>query len=212
MKRELLLLVLGLIALSFMSGCASIFTGSTQPITFNSEPDGATVKIDGVVYGKTPATVPLKGKKDATAEFSKEGYKTQSMPITQDFNMWVLANVIWCFACPLSTTTDYMTGAAYEYSPNKYFVTLVPTGSALSTAPTGTNSKKTEVKAFMVGNYGNIMNELSSASGEYLKTLYAMLEIPEPDRQKAFNKIKTIADGTKDAVKFADDVIAAFIP
>ena len=35
------------------SGCATIVHGNRQTVTINSEPDGATVKIDGL-KGKTP--------------------------------------------------------------------------------------------------------------------------------------------------------------
>ncbi len=207
MKKELMLLILGIIALCFMSGCASMFSGSSEPVTFNSSPDGATVTVNGQVLGKTPTTITLKRKKDQFVEFDKEGYTKQKMQIATSFNPWVLANVLWCFACPLSTTTDFVTGAAYEYSPNHYYVTLVPVGSV----PTAAETKKNNVKNFIIGNYSSIINELNSMSGEYLKTLYSMLEIPEPDRQQAYEKIKSISSSTKDTLTFADDVVNAFI-
>jgi hypothetical protein len=224
MKKELLLFILGIIALCFTSGCASMFSGSSEPVTFNSSPDGATVTVSGEVLGKTPTTITLKRKSGQVVEFDKEGYTKQKMQMTTSFNPWVLANVLWCFACPLSTTTDYVSGAAHEYSPNHYYVTLVPVGSV----PTAAETKKTKVKDFIVSNYSSIMQELSTTSGtniqnapitlapstpssEYLKTLYTMLEIPEPDRKQAYEKIKSISSNTKDALKFADDVVNAFI-
>ncbi len=235
MKKEPLLLILGIIALFFTSGCATMFSGTSEPVTFNSTPDGATVTVGGLTMGKTPTTIFLKRKSDQVVEFDKEGYTKQKMQMTTSFNGVVLVNVLWCFACPLSTTTDYASGAAYEYSPNNYYVTLVPAGYT----PTAAETKKNTAKNFIVGNYSSIMRELSSlstttggnvpsttsatniqstpstpstTSGEYLKTLYTMLEIPEPDRQRANEKIKAISSTTTDVLKFADEVVNAFVP
>lgn len=59
-KQRLVLFFLGILALCFTSGCASLISGSTQPVTFNSSPDGASVTLSGQVLGKTPVTIVLK--------------------------------------------------------------------------------------------------------------------------------------------------------
>ena len=223
MNKRLVLFFLGIIALCFTSGCATMFSGSTQPVTFNSLPDGASLTVSGQVLGKTPATIVLKRKSSQVVEFVKEGYTKQTIKLETAFNPWVLANVIFCMSCLFSTTTDYSTGAAYEYSPNNYFITLVPEGVTM----TPSDSKKSKVKSFIVGNYSSIVTELSSTtssdslplsrqleqsnSSEYLNALFTLLEIPESDRQLARDKIKTISDGTKDVLIFADEVVNAFI-
>lgn len=225
MEKRIVLYVCGVIALCFSSGCATMFSGSTQPVTFNSAPDGVSVVVSGQAFGKTPATIVLDRKSEMVVDFVKEGYEKQTIKLDSRFNAWVLANVIFCFSCVLSTTTDYATGAAYEYSPNKYFITMVPEG----VTETPIDIKKREAKSFIVGNYGSIVAELNRGSGgpvgpggghrgseelsssEYTKTLFTMLEIPEADREGARDKIKDISDGTKDALIFADQVIKAFI-
>lgn len=219
MKKRVILSVLGIVMLCFTSSCATMFSGSTQPVTFNSDPDGVSVTVSGQALGKTPATIVLDRKSDLVIDFVKEGYAKQTIKLNTRFNAWVLANVIFCLSCVLSTTTDYATGAAYEYSPNNYFITMVPEGVAESPI----DIKKRDLKSFLVSNYGSIVAELNrgpggdhqgseeSFSSEYTKTLFTMLEIPEPDREEARDKIKIISDGTKDALIFADQVIDAFI-
>ena len=57
----------------------SIFGGSSQPLTVNSEPPGANVLINGTLAGTTTPLqhqVPRRG--DLTVEVQKAGYKTQS--------------------------------------------------------------------------------------------------------------------------------------
>ncbi len=224
-KSRLGSFILGAVLLFLNSGCASLISGSTQPVTFKSSPDDVTISINGETLGKTPTILPLKRKSDNIVEFSKDGYAKQMMKMDTKMNGWVISNVIWCMACPLSTTTDYASGAAYEYAPNSYFVTLVPEG----VTETPTDIKKRKAKSFIVGNYSSIITELSRASmqsgvskskrpgskssrsGEYLKTLFTMFEIPESDHQTAKDRIKNISAQTKDVLVFADKVIQAFI-
>ena len=40
-----------------INGCATILTGSTDKLSFDSDPDGATILMDGIDIGKTPATI-----------------------------------------------------------------------------------------------------------------------------------------------------------
>lgn len=206
-KRMIVLLLTG-ITLLLSSGCATMFSGSSEPVTFNSTPDNATISINGVAMGKTPATITLKRKPDQVVEFTKEGYQPTKAQITTQMNPWIFANVLWCWLCPLSTTTDYSTGAAYEYSPNRFYVTLTATGAS----PIGAESRQTRVRTYIVTNYANILNELNTTESEYLKALWALMEIPEPSREQAFAKLKTMADETKDILQFADDVVNAFVP
>lgn len=47
-------LLVALAAIAFLStGCASIVSGTDQKLTFNSEPEEATVTVSGRVLGKT---------------------------------------------------------------------------------------------------------------------------------------------------------------
>ncbi len=113
--------LLGLLVASSMAfGSASIISGSNQNVTFNSNPEGATVMIDGVASCTTPCTVSLgKAKGEKTVSFKKEGYETFSMPMTTSYNGVALLNIFWDLS-----TTDLITGAAWNYAPNNYFSEL----------------------------------------------------------------------------------------
>ena len=218
MKNRFVLFSLGVFVLYFTSGCATIMSGTTQPVTFKSSPDGVTVTVNGEAVGNTPAILVLKRQSNQVVDFTKDGYTKQTMKLDTTMNGWVLANVIFCFSCVLSTTTDFASGAAYSYAPNSYFVTLVQEG----VTETPSDIKKRKVKSFIMVNYSSIVTDLSkmskrknprgSRSSKYLKALIAMLEIPEPDRQQARDKIKTISSSTQDVLIFADKVVNAFIP
>ena len=58
MKRILPLTILTGIALT-LSSCATLFTGTTQSVTIDSQPQGANIIVDGKLVGTTPARVRL---------------------------------------------------------------------------------------------------------------------------------------------------------
>lgn len=120
-------LVIGVITLC---GCATIIDGTTQEITIDSNPQGATVYVttikDGVLgpkteAGQTPLTV-LVPRKDGAIIVEKEGYQSQQVELVRGMNPWVFGDVL--MTSLLSTSIDTSTGASNEYDPDQYFVEL----------------------------------------------------------------------------------------
>ncbi len=102
-----------------LGGCASVMKGTDQPVTFTSKPSGAEVVIDGQSRGVTPLTLSLKKNKHDVVMVRKDGYRTETMPLTKQYDGVALLNVFWDFS-----TTDVATGAAFEYVPNGYYFDL----------------------------------------------------------------------------------------
>jgi len=108
------------LALISMFGCAAVINGTSQSVTFTSDPEGATVEVDGVPYGETPVSVDLKKNRHSTVIFKKEGYKSRTMAITKRFDAAAIFSIVlWDLG-----TTDFATGAAYLYSPDRYYVEM----------------------------------------------------------------------------------------
>jgi len=131
MKRGLLLLI---VAVFTISGCASMMSGTTQRVTFDSDPagatvmigkmkteDGKTIMVDGYNAGVTPLIVELK-RKNIMVQISKEGYQTQDVALVRCMNNWVWGDI--ALTSPLSTSIDTSTGACNEYKPGQYMVSL----------------------------------------------------------------------------------------
>lgn len=122
MKKTFLGLIamLGLSVSAFAS--ATIISGANQNITFDSNPSGATVMIDGVKSCTTPCTIAIpKAYSEKMLSMKKEGYETYSVPLATEYDGVGLLNVFWDFS-----TTDAVTGALWKYSPNSYFFELKP--------------------------------------------------------------------------------------
>jgi hypothetical protein len=99
---------------------ATVLSGQVQNITFNSNPEGAIVSVDGIKMCQTPCTISFK-KTPFTQmlQFEKKGYQTISMPMTTQFDAITILNIFWDFS-----TTDILTGAAFRYKPNHYYADM----------------------------------------------------------------------------------------
>ena len=111
-----------------MTGCASIFSGTTQTLTFKSVPDAANITItnklgEKIHTGSTPATVTLKRGngyfKPAGYQvtFSKEGFQTKTVQVKATVNGWYIANIIFGGLIGF-LIVDPVTGAMYTLSPS----------------------------------------------------------------------------------------------
>lgn len=186
MKKYLLLAVL------VLQGCATIIDGKQQTVSFSSNPDGATVTLNGMQIGKTPTTIPIPRRSGVQVlKFSKEGFKDSEIPINAEINNWFWGNIL--LGGLYGSTTDGFTGAAYEYKPGSFMVTLQPlTGSGMP-APMSLNENQ-KVVNFIVMSYNQLMAELNGKSGQYLASLFEIAVIPDAEREEARKKLKALAD------------------
>lgn len=117
MKKSILVLIAS--ATLFLSGCASIISGTSQTLTFNADVEDVLVYVDGAIIGKTPVSASFKKNKAQTVMFKKEGYETVTREITKSFDGVAIVNIFWDLS-----TTDFITGAVYEYSPSMIYVEM----------------------------------------------------------------------------------------
>lgn len=109
------------------SGCASMTNGPRQNVSVSSTPSGADVILDGATVGTTPWSGPVPRASSKSIVVRKTGYRDAM--ITADGKLsntfWLGDGVFFLLGAGLfSSTTDVATGAAYEYAPGSYQVTL----------------------------------------------------------------------------------------
>jgi hypothetical protein len=111
-----------------LSGCASIFSGSTQSVTVNSEPAGAAVTVlngagNQVHSGTTPATFQLtRGKgyfrsENYTISLQKDGFAAKEINVTGNINGWYFGNILIGGLIGM-LAVDPLTGAMYSFPDN----------------------------------------------------------------------------------------------
>jgi uncharacterized protein YceK len=117
--RKFVTLVLFIAVAGALSGCATIFKGSTQDINFSSQPDGAQVFIDGVSYGTTPTSVQLKTDKSYTVTMRYQGQERTVILNNEIGTLWIVLDVI---SGLVPVIIDASTGAWYELEPDQVVV------------------------------------------------------------------------------------------
>ncbi len=140
-------------------------------------------------------------KSGQVVSFRLDGYKTQEMPLASTVNGWFFGNII--FGGLFGSTTDSATGAINEYSPSFYNVTLSPIKSS-SVIPVD------EVKTYVIANYKSIYEELNTTSGQYVKSLWTLLNITIDKQPEALEKLKKLSETNMDIIEFAKKVSAQF--
>lgn len=95
-----------------LSGCASIFKGTSTNVDFSSNPEGAKVFVNGHQMGTTPVELKLESKKVYHVEFKKEGFETRNFTITNHVGVgWIILDVIFGL---VPVVVDAATGAWYN--------------------------------------------------------------------------------------------------
>jgi len=127
MNRILPLTILTGMAL-LLSSCATLFTGTTQSVTIDSQPQGANIVIDGQFIGTTPARVRL--NRDLNAIFDdgkyirleKDGYVPDGYILGADIEPFSVLNMF----IPFFWAVDGVTGALMKYDSDYYNFLLMP--------------------------------------------------------------------------------------
>jgi len=104
------------------SACATIFTGTSQPIAIDTVPEGASCHIlqggvpvadvprapDSVRIAKTSAAIQV--------TCSKPGYRNAELTELSGVNGWLFGNL--AIGGVVGIVVDYSSGAAYRYTPS----------------------------------------------------------------------------------------------
>ncbi len=107
-----------------LSGCASIVSKSSYPVTITSNPDQARITITdekgmAIYKGRTPSTLTLKAGeayfhgKDYIVTFEKEGYEKQTAFIQRNLDGWYIGNILFGGLIGM-LIVDPLTGAMWK--------------------------------------------------------------------------------------------------
>lgn len=210
---RLILLVLAMVS----SGCATIFDGTSQPVSFNSSPNGARIYINGMEVGTTPLNMQVKRSKATMILVKKNGYEDQQLVLQTKTNTLFWGNILFFYG----STTDFMSDAIIEYSPNMYHITLNPIpllqsnegGVAVergSRTRIEQESIRTErqVRNYILRNHAYLTADISRGGGEYLSSLYTMLQIPES--AETLKRFRGLSARNQETISFAEAVLSQY--
>lgn len=208
-----------------VSGCATLVNGTTQQLSFQSSPEGATITIVAkpsrlilaankppaeLVLGVTPLTAQLLRTEFPQAiRVTKPGYQPVELPLKQHISGWFFGNIL--LGGSIGSSIDATSGAGSEYEPDRFFVTLVP--AQTSTIERGSVATRAEhLRIFIVRRHAEILTDLSRGSGEHWSALRSLLQITPAQEAEARATIQAFATRYPDAVSFATHVADAYHP
>lgn len=104
-----------------LTSCATIFTGTSDAITFNSTPEGAKVYEAGIEKCTTPCTYKVsRSLSQKTVELRKEGYENKVVGLDSKFNGVSILNLFGL----LGWGIDAATGSLKKYDTKVYEIKL----------------------------------------------------------------------------------------
>ncbi len=131
-----------------VTGCATIFTGTKDRITFNSTPAGATIYKDGVEQCKTPCSLNVTRSLNNTEfEYKLDGYETRLITLDKEFNVVSVINL----GNLLGWGIDVLSGAVMKYDRKVYDITLSKSNKTSMINPSKINfdTKKNVVEIYV---------------------------------------------------------------
>jgi hypothetical protein len=121
-------LILALVLLLFISGCASVTRGRKDTLVVESVPAGAEVRLSTGGAGRTPTSFQLPRKKALDVYIEKEGYEPLTVHVSSQISgtgaVGMAGNVL--IGGIIGVGVDSWTGAAKDLRPNPIKVTMVP--------------------------------------------------------------------------------------
>jgi len=192
-----------LFVLLYLCSCATIFSGTTQMVSINSNVQGATVWLNGQPIGQTPFMGSIK-KNQTNMRVTMEGYQDSNVYLTSSFAAFPFLLNFITGGLP-GTTTDFATGSVYEYSPSTYYVEM-------RAGNTSQNDymEQYEIRRYAMLNLSQIALDSNEENGEYLLALSDMMS-SKMDREQAVASIKdALAISKGDQLLFGDELIKTF--
>jgi len=128
---SLLGLLLSLVVLT--SGCATLTKGSSQTVTVDTDPSGATCTMTRdakpvAIINPTPGSVPVEKAQGTIAiACNKQGYLEAAGNLAAEFQAMTFGNIL--FGGIVGVVVDAASGAMHRY-PDMVTITLIPDGFA----------------------------------------------------------------------------------
>ena len=167
-------------SLLLLGACGTIFSGSSQTITFDSNiKENIDIYANGaLVCTKTPCVVDIdRGSAPLTIIAKAKGYEDSVMQDKAKINTFSWGNLLSVY----SWTTDFATSSMWKYSESGVYINMRK--KDMTTAELNKYNKDAKIKAFALYNFA----ELKLNNPEY--TL-ALQELTAKSSQELTDKVK----------------------
>jgi hypothetical protein len=184
-----------------LTGCASITTGTTQSVTINTNPSGATCTLSRegstiAVVNPTPGSVTVgKAKGTISVICQKGGYQDTAGTIASEVQGMTFGNIL--LGGVIGVVVDAASGAMHKYQPMLSLLLIPNEFRSITERNTFFDGMKADYIADSSKNIAN-MTEICKKEEEDRKP-YCMsqVKVAETSRDKRLAEIETMRDSAK---------------
>jgi hypothetical protein len=128
MSRSVKVVSLAVFVPAFVAACATIMHGTSQQVSINSQPTGATVVVDSQTLGVTPVVAKLGRKRTHRVTVTLAGYQPYEMVTIRKTSGWVWGNIV--FGGLIGLIVDASSGGLYDVRPEVISSQLARSGAS----------------------------------------------------------------------------------
>lgn len=122
-----LLVMLMVVAVVLVSGCATVVNTTMQDVEISSTPANAKVYVDGQLVGQAPLSHKLLRKENHTVRLELEGYNDHEMTLERSVSGWVWGNIV--IGGLIGLVVDSVSGGIYKLTPGQVEAEMEPTAA-----------------------------------------------------------------------------------
>lgn len=153
-----------------LSSCGTLFSGTQQAVTINTNVPEAKVYVNGMPSCTTPCAVNLKRtSNNVFVILKKDGCIDVTAPLTSEINPISIINL----SNPYSWTTDYLTGGVWRYSPDSVYLEMEK--KKMTKAEADHFKQSSQIRRFVLFNF----HSLKTGSLEHLHSLSGLTGLNE---------------------------------
>ncbi len=182
-------------SLLFLSACCTLFSGSSQSITFDSNVK-EKIKIyvnSQLVCTHTPCVVDVDRQKGPMTIIAKaDGYEDAVLQNKTKLNPLFWLNIIGHI---YSSTTDFATDSMWKYSQNGIYINMEK--KDMSVAEKIQFEKDAKIRHYALYSYA----ELKANNPEYMKALAGLTEMNKTELNEIINSSSTEAELANNLIK-----------
>jgi len=197
-------LVLILVLAPVLSGCATIIGGTSQLLTVNANVAGAEVFFNDSLLGTTPLTARVQRGKEGILRVRAEGYMPYQIAVNKKISTLFWVNIF--SGGSFGSSTDYSTGAMYEYEPSTFMVSLTRGGQSLDEQYAW--QRREGLRGFVLHNGDALVSDLAVGKGEYIDVLVNVFSVTPFSRAQAIERWRSEYAASKTAAEFAERMVA----
>ncbi len=172
-----------LLLLFILCACGTVFSGTTQDISIDSNVKDVSVYIDGAFVCKTPCIYPVERASGSVSIVGKKkGYEDVGMAVKTKMNPAVWGNLIFVY----SWTTDLVSGGAWKYRQDGVYLNMERDN--MRKAEADQFRKDSAVRRFSLFAYSELKIEALKKNGPYIEALSNLSNIGQNDLINMINK------------------------